>query len=147
MITTTYFALVSPIFLCDKPYMNLFDYAWQPFWVTKLILWLYVFVHFSQKPRNLMFFMGFGPRRSFYEKSSGGQNFNLVNFNFKLFLNRLTDQLHTWYDGRTTGLTFNDIFFDDLDSRSKVKFQGQTGNQVLLSSYLKTYLTHRLHTW
>ena len=45
----------------------------------------------------------------------------------------MTNPLHTWYDGKTTGLTFNDIFFDDLDSRSKVKFQGQTGYQVLLS--------------
>ena len=45
----------------------------------------------------------------------------------------MTDLLHTWYDGRTTGLTCNDIFFDDLDSRSKVKFQGQTGSQVHIS--------------
>ena len=57
-----------------------------------------------------MFFRRFGPRRSFYEKSSGGQNFNVENFNSKLFLNHLTDPLHTWYDGRTTGLTFNDQF-------------------------------------
>ena len=48
------------------------------FRVTKLILWLYVFVHFYQKkfffsffekPRHFMFFMRFGPRRSFYEKT------------------------------------------------------------------------------
>ena len=39
-----------------------------------------------------------------------------------------------------------DIFFVYLDSRSKVKFQGQTGNQVNMVSYLKTYLTQRLHT-
>ena len=39
------------------------------------------------------------------------------------------------------------MFFVDLDSRSKVKFQGQTGNQLNMGSYLKTYLTHRLHTW
>ena len=38
-------------------------------------------------------------------------------------------------------------FFDDLDSRSKIKFQGQTGSQLNLGSYLKTYLTQRLHTW
>ena len=44
------------------------------------------------------------------------------------------------------GSLFNDIFFDDLDSRSKVKFQGQTGSQLNLGSYLKTYWTHRLHT-
>ena len=51
---------------------------WFHFWVTKLILWLYVFVHnyqkqffFFEKPRNFQFFMCFGPRRSFYKKSSG----------------------------------------------------------------------------
>ena len=82
--------------------------------------------------------MRFGPRWSIYKKVSGGQNFNQEKFQF---LNHLT------YDGKTTWLTFNYVFFVDFDSRSKVKFHGQTGNQVNLRSYLKTYLTHRLHTW
>ena len=46
---------------------------------------------FFEKPRNFQFFMCFGPRRSFYEKSSGvrrlascGQNFNQEKFRFQI---------------------------------------------------------------
>ena len=47
---------------------------------------------------------------------------------------------------RTPGVLRKKLIVD-LDSRSKVKFQDQTGNQVDLGSYLKTYWTQRLHTW
>ena len=124
----------------------------------------YVFVHFSLslKKKFLFFFFFFLRNQkfygflcvldSYYEKSSGVQHpadktLTKKNFNFKQFLNYLTDPLYIWYDGKTTWLTFNYVFFDDLDSRSKVKIQGQTENWVNLCSYLKTHLTHRLHTW
>ena len=53
----------------------------------------------------------------------------------------MTDPLLIGYDGKTTVRNFIDIFFNDLDSRSKVKFQGQTGIWVNLCSYLKAFLT------
>ena len=80
--------------------LNVTDLCWEKwitsvavfllnFWVTKLILWLYVFVHiyqkqfFFEKPRNFMFFMCFGPRRSFYEKSSGVRRTKLGRWKFQ----------------------------------------------------------------
>ena len=57
--------------------MNWVIFVGERFWVTKLILWLCFRpllpkkFFFFEKPRNFMFFMCFGPRRSFYEKTSG----------------------------------------------------------------------------
>ena len=119
----------------------------------KKILWLFVFVHpFLSKQNSLRnqdilcFFMGFGPRRSFYEKSSGGQNLDVENFQFQITskpFDQSTSYLVWWYKKMI------DIYwyiFRWLDSRSKVK-EGQTGCQLNMGSYLKTYLTQRLHTW
>ena len=43
---------------------------------------------FCEKPRNFMFIMRFGPRRSFYEKkslpASCGQNLNVKKFQFQI---------------------------------------------------------------
>ena len=70
----------------------------------KSILWLCFRPFLFEKPRNFMFFMRFGHRQSFYEKSTGvrrpaDKTLTWKNFNFKLFLNHLTDPFHTWYDG------------------------------------------------
>ena len=71
---------VSFTFLSHK--INFVTLCFRPFYQKKKI--------FFEKPRNFQFFMCFGPRRSFYEKSSGvwrpascGQNLDVENFNFK----------------------------------------------------------------
>ena len=104
-----------------------------------LILWLYVFVHFSQKKifletKKFYVFYAFWTQAIILLKvvrrqrsASGGQNFNMENFNFKWFLNHLTDPLHTWYDGKTTWLTFNDNF-------SMTLIQGQISRSNRLST-------------
>ena len=71
--------------------------------------------------------MCFGPRRLFYEKSSG---VGVQRPATKLGHRKFQFQIISKPFDKKRLLTFHDIFFDDLDSRSKVKFQGQTGNQV-----------------
>ena len=93
--------------------------------------------------------MRFGPRRSFfYEKASYEQNFNQEKFWFQM-ISKPFDQsalyLKWWQNNLIDILMM--YFLLTSTQKSKVKFLGQTGNRLNLCSYLKTYLTHKHHTW
>ena len=84
--------------------------------------------------------MRFGPRRSFYKKSSGGQNLYHENFQFQIISKPFDRSTSYWYQVKQLkGILL--IYF------SLTLTQGQIGSQVNMGSYLKTYLTQRLHTW
>ena len=124
-------------------------------------LWLYVFVQFSQKNFFLFFFFFVGETKKFYVFYA----FLTQAIILRKVVWRPADKTWTWkiliskiskpFDRSTSYLIWwykkiidiNDIFFNDLDSRSKVKFQGQTGWQLNLGSYLGGYFTYTLHTW
>ena len=56
----------------------------------------------------------------------------------------MTHHLETSYDRTICSFALNDL--NDLDPRSKVKFQAQR-RFYFYNRYLITYLTHRLHIW
>ena len=72
----------SSLFLSHK--INFVTLCFCPFYKKN-------FFFFFEKPRNFQFFMCFGPRRSFYEKSSGvwrpascGQNLHVEKFQLQI---------------------------------------------------------------
>ena len=100
-------------------------------------------VFFFEKPIYFMLFMRLGSCDHFTKSCPADKTLTLKNFNSKLFLNHLINLLHIWYDVKTNERNFIDIFLLTLILRSKVKYQGQTGNlhQSLHQSFKTSQIT------